>query len=379
MNYRLLFLWLIMLWSFPIMVNAQPLSAYVDIQRNFTVFDAGMVKKVENLQPLDFKIGKISIPYIDNSRNFKIYSQGNSFKINEGFTNAFQVTDNLVAYFNANALWVWEEGESYLLSGRVEQYYIGDSIVLFFDGVQKEFKAYYDGQIYPIENYLGGSNRLSFDGNVSANMSVGAGQLPVAKVSANIAAYVDYAERFRYFKQGQIYTLEDYLVQSFDVGRSVIAYVDANGYFKVFYNGEVVELDSFAPQLYAAGNEMVAFWDHAGYFKIFYKGEVYEVGFFEGNFKVQENVISFSNSSGQFLAFYQGSFYTLENYTPTEVKIGYNSIGFIGAGGALKMFSKGKIYEVSRADLQYWSLDYDVLTYQFGRNLFKVFYEGQTY
>lgn len=361
------------------LLQAQPLSAYTDIQRNFTVFDAGMLKKVENLQPIDFKIGRVAIPYIDNSRNFKIYYDGVTHKINDGFTNKFEVTDNIIAYFNANALWVWEDGNTQLLTGKAEQYYIGDSLVLFFDGIHKEFKAYYQGNIYPIEDYLGSGNRLSFDGNVTSDMSVGAGQLPAAKVSANIAAYVDYGERFKYFKHGKITTLEEYLVQSFDVGRGIIAYVDADGYFKVYYNDEVLELETFAPKQYAAGDEAVAFWDHAGYFKIFYKGVIHDVGFFDGRFQVKDNVIAFTNSADQFLAFYKGSFYSLENFTPSEVQIGYNSVAFVGAGGALKLFSKGEIYEVSRADLQYWTLNYDVLTYQFGRNLFKMFYEGQTY
>src|SRR5690554_365125 len=163
-------------------ITAQPLSAYTDIQRNFVVFDNGMNKRIENLLPQQFKVGKIAIPYIDNSRSFKIYSNGHVQKINEGFTNRFEVTDNLIAYFNANALWVWENGETQLLSGRAEQSFIGDSVVLYFDGVHKAFKAYYDGEIYPIEDYLGSANRLSFDGNVSDAMSIGSGQLPSAKV-----------------------------------------------------------------------------------------------------------------------------------------------------------------------------------------------------
>lgn len=359
--------------------KAQPLAAYTDIQRNFMVHDNGMNRKVEHLMPMEYKVGKIAIPYIDNAKNFKIYSNGSSVKINDGFTNRFYATDNLVAYYNANALWVWENDETQLLSGLAERAQIGDSVVLYFDGVHKAFKAYYAGQIYNIEDYLGASNRLSYDGNITENMSIGAGQLPSSKVGSNIAAYVDYTEQFKCFMYGEIITLESYLIQSFDVARNIVAYVDGDSYFKVYYNGTIEELEPFPPKSYAAGNGMVAYIDHAGYFKIFYEGELIEIEYSDVDFKINENVIAFSNSSGQFLAFYKGRFKTLENFTPNSVKIGYNSIAFMGAGQALKLFTKGEIYDISRGDISQWSLDYDVLTYQFGRNLMKVFYDGDTY
>jgi len=379
MKRTLAFLSLLLLITNVKELYSQPISAFTDIQRNFQIFDQGSKKKIESLLPLDYKIGRIAIPYIDNSKNFKIYSNRHSVKINDGFTNRFEATDNLIAYYNARALWVWENGETYLLTGIAEQSYVSDSLVLYFDGVQKEFKAYYQGEIYPIEDYLGSSNRLSFDGNVTEGMSIASGQLPSAKVGPNIAAYVDYSEQFKYFKQGEIHTLESYLIQSFDVGRNIIAYVDGDGYFKILYNDEVQELESFAPQSYAAGNEMVAYIDEAGYFKIFYKNELIEVGYFDAQFQVKDNVIAFSNSSKQFLGFYEGQFYTLENFTPSEIKMSYNSIAFVGSGKALKLFTKGEIHEVTRADIQSWDLNYDVLKYQFGRSMIKVFYEGETY
>src|SRR6218665_482958 len=80
------------------------LSAFTNFQNQFMVWDKGMIRKIEYLVPLQVKIGRSAIPYIDNSRSFKIYRNGGSTKINDGFTNNFQVSDNLITYQNAKAL-----------------------------------------------------------------------------------------------------------------------------------------------------------------------------------------------------------------------------------------------------------------------------------
>ncbi|MCC6448603.1 MAG: hypothetical protein IT215_07945, partial [Chitinophagaceae bacterium] len=45
----------------------------------------------------------------------------------------------------------------------------------------------------------------------------------------------------------------------------------------------------------------------------------------------------------------------------------------------LRMFSKGKIYEVANMTVEDYRLDYDVLQYKIGLNAFKIFYDGNYY
>ncbi|MDT4840081.1 hypothetical protein FQZ97_738910 [compost metagenome] len=87
-----------------------------------------------------------------------------------------------------------------------------------------------------IESFLGGGNTLDIDTSaVNDGLSIADGQLPSVKVSDNIAAFVNYANRFKVFYKGELNELETYTVTSFDVGRNVVPYVDANRNFKVFY------------------------------------------------------------------------------------------------------------------------------------------------
>ncbi|KAA5537367.1 hypothetical protein F0919_06740 [Taibaiella lutea] len=363
-------------------VNAQ-LSAYTNFQNQFMVFDNAIIRKIEYLVPIQYKVGRIAIPYLDNSRNFKIYYNGGSTKINDGFTSNFQVTDNLLTYQNAKALWVWDKGSVMNLSKYCDQFYTGDSVVLFFEGVQKEFKAYYNGEIYPIENFLAATSSDLFSQDttvvISNEMDIASGALPSIKVSDNIAAYVNYADQFRIFYHGAIVEQENNLVTSFDVGRNTTAYVDINKTFKIFHGGKTTKVDEFQPYSYSAGDDVVAFVGYDNYFKIFYQDSVYNIGYFQPDFRVKDNVVAFQDATGYFKVFYKGTIYTLESYYPADFKVAYNSVVYKNRSNVLRLFSDGNIYDVTSADITDWRLDYDVLQYRFGANMYKVFYKGQTY
>lgn len=364
--------------------QAQPLSAYTNFQNQFMVWDAGMIRKVEYLVPLKVEIGRYAIPYMDNSRNFKIYSNGGSQQINSGFTSSFQASDYLVTYQNARALNVWEAGKVTNLAGITGSFQLGDSIVLFFDGMRQEYKAYYNGEVYPIENFLAGTtSELVFNteskNSIFDNQDIASGQLPAVKVSDNIAAYVNYANQFHIFYLGAITELEPYLVNSFDVGRNTVAYVDINRQFKVFQSGETKVLEEFPPYAYAAGDNVVAYVANDNYFKVFYKDSVYNIGYFQPEFQVRDNVVAFQDATGYFHVFYKGKVYSLESYYPENFVAAYNSVAYVNRANVLRLFTEGEIYDVTNAEVANWQLNYDVLQYRFGGNMFKVFYKGRTY
>lgn len=368
-------------------LKAQPLSAYTSFQNYFMVWDNGMIRKIESLPPLMVAIGRNAIPYLDNSRNFKIYYHGGIITVNDGFTNSFQVSDDLITFQNAHSLNVWDQGKVTNLSRYCEQYLLGDSVILFFEGVQKEYRAYYDGHIYPIEGFLAATSPdavFSTDNtsiHISSDLQIAAGQLPSVKVSDNIAAYVNYSNQFRIFYLGNIINQENYLIDNFDVGRNTVAYVDANQQFKIFHKGKTRIIDNFAPVNYAAGDDVVAFISNDNNFKIYYNDSVYNIGYFEPDYLVKDNIVAFENGSGKFDVFYKGHIYEIDNYYPgnANIKAGYNSLGYVDQANVLRLFTAGKTYDVTSASISNWRLDYDVLQYQFGRNMFKIFYKGTSY
>ncbi len=342
-------------------VQAQPLGAYTDMQNEFMVWDRGMIHKVDYMPPTSFKIGRTAIPYLDNSRSFKIYYGGGVQNINVGFTNSFFATDNLVVYLNQKSLNVFDKGVTKNLTGVCDQYFFGDSIVLFLDTYKGEYKAYYNGQISSIETYFSDS------------------VLSTVKVSDNIIAYNNFANQFRIFFHGQKIAETDYQVNSFDVGRNTVAYVDNDRRFKIFHNGKTFPIDDFQPSAYKAGDDLVAFVSNDGYFKIFYNDSVITLGYFKANFQVGDNIVAFKDQGGTFKVFYKGTVTEMDTYMPPKLVIQYNSMAYLNQSNELRLFSEGEIYEVTNAELTSWSLNYDVVAYQIGENIFKFYYKGTDY
>jgi len=340
---------------------AQPLSAYVNLQNQVMAWDNGALRKIDYLRPLDMKIGRTAIPYIDNSRSFKIYYGGGVKPINAGFTKDFKVSDNLVTYMNASSLNVFDNGTTKNLSGLAEQYFLGDSVVLYFDGVRREYKAYYNGTIYPIENFLA------------------ANAIDVVKVSDNIIAYDNYANQFRIFYQGNIIQQEDYAVNNFGVGRNTVGYVDINRTFKIFHNGNTFTVEDFPPDNFAVGDNVVAYVSVDGYFKIFYDDSVRVIGFFKPQYQIGDNVVAYQDGSGYFRTFYKGLITSLESYYPDSYVVQYNSLAYINRTGMLRLFSEGEVYDVTNAQMEEWALTYDVVKYRIGANLYKIYYKGEEY
>jgi hypothetical protein len=364
--FRIALIYILFLFSFPVKHLAQPLTAFVNLQNQVMVWDNGVIRKIDYLPPVDMKIGRTAIPYLDNSRSFKIYTRGGVRNINNGFTNEFRATDNLVAFLNSRSLNIFDEGEVKNLTPLCVEYFLGDSLLLFIDGIRYEYKAYYNGDIYPIENFLAGD------------------ALDVIKVSDNIAAYDNYANQFRIFFHGQIIAQEDYSVSTFDVGRNTVAYVDINRQFKVFHSGKTTTLEDFPPDNYVVGDDLVAYTSSDGYFRIFYKDSLHTVGFFRPEYQVGDNVVAFRDGGGYFRVFSRGEFTNLEPYYPSSYVVQYNSVAYVNRGNVLRLFSDGELYDVTSIfsdgeNNSDWSLNYDVLRYRVGLNAYKIFYRGNEY
>lgn len=347
-------------------LKAQPLSTYTDAQNQVMVWDNGVIRKIDFLPPVDIKIGRITIPYLDNSRNFKIYYKGATRVINIGFTNEYKVTDCIVPFLNATSLNVFDQGEVKNLTRLCTKYYAGDSLILYIDGRTQDFKAYYNGNIMPVEGFLADSL---------------AGVKGV-EVGSNIAAYVNYANQFHIFYHGNIIEQELYPVSSFKTGRNTVAYIDANNQFKVFHDGVSQTLENFPPQSYSVGCDLVAYVTVDGNFNIFYKDKVYKMGFFKPVYQVSDFVVLFQDPSGYSKVFQDGETTTLEPYMPDKFQAQYNSIAYFDRNNILKMYSNGEVYEVTSAltpGQDNWRLSYDVIMYQVGTNFFKFYYKGKEY
>lgn len=361
---RLFFLTIFFISS--VIAQSQPYSAFTDIRLQFNVFDNNAVHQIEHLLPIEYKIGKNAIAYLDNQRIFKIYKDGLVTTVNDMFTTNFQVSDNLVLFKSANIVSVIDGGQVVVLSKLCNRYAMGDSVVLFYDINRSSFNGYYDGKITELETFLNLKDEdFSFDKTV--------------KVSDNIGAYINYNEQFKVFYNNESEILENQMVKQFEVGRNIVAYVDINNIFKIYYKGQSFTIDPFAPKSFMVGDDVVAFQGNDGYFKIFYKGNLTTIGYYDPRYLVADRVVAYADPNGFFKIFYEGDQTVMDNYYPEKIKAGYNSVAYTNKGSTLRFFSKGKVFDITTMSLMDVRLDYDVLQYKVGFNAFKIFYDGNYY
>jgi len=342
---------------------AQPYSAYVDVRQEFYGFNNGTRTKLDHLQPADYKIGKNAIVFLDNQRNFKLYKKGVVTTINENlFTTQFQVSDHLILFGSANMISVIDGNEVVLLSRLCKDYAMGDSLVMFYDQNQTTFNGYHNGKITVLENYLLKGDDFPFKTNV--------------KASDNICAYINFNDMFKAFYHDEVIILEDQRVLDFQVGRNTIAYNDINNQFKIFYKGQTIKIDAFSPKSYQVGDNLVAFVNYEGIFKIFHEGQIYSIGFYQPQYKVTDFLVAYEALNGFFHVFYEGKDEVLENVYPPYLTMQYKSLVYTNPANMLRLFSKGKTYNITNQTVTGYRLDYDVLQYKVGFNTFKFFADG---
>jgi hypothetical protein len=337
------------------------LGAYTDLFNKFYVADNGSTTEVEYLAPRDYKVGRTGVAYLDNLGLFKVYRNGIVNKVNTNFTSAFGVSDNFIFYKTQTALHVIDGDVDEELCKSVGDYAVGDSIAFFFDRIKNVLYAYYGGHKMELENNLAVSAFNDY------------------KVSDNIIAYQNFANQFKVVHNGEVQILETQPIKEYAVGRNNIAYLDINGQFKIYQDGQTHQVDAFAPKRYAVGDNIVAYVGYDGYFKIFYEGKSFPIGFFEKRFTVQDNIVAFEDGAGFFKIFYKGNVYDVDNYYPNEYLCQYKSLAYINKGNVLRLFSDGKINDVTTMvnKLDNIALDYDVLRYKVGTNMFRFFVDGQ--
>lgn len=345
---------------------AQPFSAFTDVRQEFYVMDNGQINKLESLIPVNFKIGRSYIAYLDNQRIFKIYRDGATQVVTDLFTTQFDVSDHLLLFRSANMIAVIDDGNVTTLSGLSDRYALGDSLVAFYDNNRQSFNVYYNGKINELETFLNvGSGDFNFQSTV--------------KVSDNMLAYINFNDQFKVYFNNDLETIENQHVNSFQVGRNTVGYVDINNIFKVYHKGQVYTLDPFKPKSYAVGDDVIAFVSSDGYFKIFHNGNLHTIGFYEPKYQVADRVVAFQDLNGFFKAFYEGEQTMIDNYYPDKFKIGYNSLAYINKANILRYFHKGKISDVTMMNILDMRLDFDVLQYKVGFNAFKFFYNGENF
>ncbi|TSA50024.1 MAG: hypothetical protein D4R43_02920 [Sphingobacteriales bacterium] len=362
-----LFLPVILLLLFFISGNAQPLSAYVNQDGRFFVFDNFNIQQADYLQPKYYLIGGNCVPFIDNVKNFKIYYNGKPQQINEGYTTDFYVTNNLVVFKNQATICVFDNGNITTLADYNTSFAYSDSVVGYFDDRQYVYNLYWKGKIVRLEeNSLGNPVTMSAAGS-------------------NVFAWVTQYNQFNIFYDGDIFEQESQAPQMINAGKNIVVYRNYYNDLKVFYKGETFDLGAvpvgtgmkkMASVL--IGNDMAAYIDGIGELKIFYAGKIIETSVMNPQFiRIKDNMLVFENGTGGISLFYQGQITRLENFIPVKLELSQSSLYYFTQSNEIRFYTFGKMIELPAQSYDDIRLDYDLLQVKTGFNSYNFYYKDK--
>jgi hypothetical protein len=264
---------------------------YVDNQNHLKMYYQGVISTLEVTGVDRF----VALDYLS------VYSIGGIVKIVENgqvttvSTHAikYQAQDSLVTFYDSGQqlLAVYYKGRIHMLedglAGNVRVYFqSADNLVAYVSLRTRDLKVFSNGQVETILPFVQGG---SF------------------KTGRDVVAYVSPSEQnFKAYYRGTEYQLEDFPPTSYVVGDDIVAYVDNTGSFKIFREGEVTEIAPFAPDFYQVRNKLVIYGEQ-GYFKTWYNNNAYLLEtFIPSDWKAEWNTILYRDLSKNVKIFSRG-------------------------------------------------------------------------
>jgi hypothetical protein len=257
------------------------------------VFENGE-KHLLSIWARDFKVSDYTIAYTDNNNNsFNVYQAGQIIKIEDVMSGVnelnYKVGENIVAYNFLNSFNVFYNGhkEEITFNNPPSAYEVGRNIVAYTNPQQQTFNAYYNGQIYKLEDF----------------------QPTWFRTGDNMILYKDQLNNLKIFYNGEVKNLSNFEVTNIDIEDNICTFVE-QGQFRVFFKGEVKTLEYYTPTVRILDNNTVLYLDQNNLLKYFDgKTGVNISSERVSNFGIYINTIKFENSGGQNRIFYKGKIY----------------------------------------------------------------------
>ncbi len=251
-----------------------------------------------NLIPLsyfvgEFKAGDHIIAFKDSRVDLlKVYLDGNIYELEYTLVSKlgnYEVGDNVVAYTNGSRQFkVFSQGETIELSTwEPIRFLCGKDMVAFIDGGSNELKLFVTDKLVKLENFT-----------------------PISmQMGDRVFAYVSDESAFKVYSNGKLLKLESYPPDTYTVKDNIVAFF-ANNVFQVFYNGERFELENFMPRKMIISNNCMAYQDNAGRLKLFNEGKT-QIVTTETimDFELNGDILKFKDSGNAQRIFYKGKTY----------------------------------------------------------------------
>jgi hypothetical protein len=345
-------------------IDAQHLAAYLDYMDRFMVFDGGVTSEIENYKVNSFQVGGICIGYVSYGNDFKAYYRGSVRILEHVPPSEYTVTDYLLGYSIFSVLKVFDDGEVKAICNNTNGYIVEDSLIAYYDGVQKILNIYQDGQVRTIED--------------------GLLQWPIRSYASgdNILAYItEFDNKFKIYYRGRLQVVDDNVRETvYKAGRDIVGFMNlATNAFMVFYKGRFYDLEAFAPRSFQAGDEMLAYVNDQGAFKVFENGELVTISNYEPeSYQLTDSTLVFVED-GFLKTWCDGRVYVIERYVPSVYRISERTVAYIDVNNRIKAFRRCEPISISLEMVNSLDMIRNLIIYNVGVNTTRIWYDGKVY
>ncbi len=343
----------------------QHLTAFTDYREHFHIFDHGKSKQVDHLKPQSFKIGGPYVLYISSQGHLNMYFNGEVSTLEKVTPSSYLATDYLAAYNFFSKLKVVYQGESIELSNRCTDFVVADSLIVFYDKNKEALNVFYNGDIMEVESGL-------IDGFPLQSWTS----------SDNIFAYITKRNMdFKIWHQGELKTiLRNVEKTKFEAGRDIVAYTDLlEQNFKAFYKGNIYTLSDFIPQSFRTGDGFVAYIDDTGEFKVFSEGKINTISPSPPeSYIAKDNILAFVEDN-IFKAWNNGNTVEIEPYKPRTFDLDWNTIAYLDNSGRMFAYANGERKYISNELISSFQVYRDLIHIEVKNNRSIIYYKGKLY
>lgn len=265
--------------------------AYVDYADNFKIYKNGEVKTLEIGGVRNYVVTDYLMAY-SMTDILKVYDNG---KVTTLSANAkeFVIGDSLIVFYDEyyNSINGYYQGKVYsqrlrLIGKTIQKLKAFGNIAALITAEDRNFWIVYQGQRHLINEFV---DDVQF------------------KVGRDIVAYMDEPTRtFKAFYQNEIYDLENFIPKSYWMGSGRVVYVDQNDNFKVFENGEVKIIEDAEPEFYLVKDSMIVY-RQLNSFKCYYRGVTHTIeNFIPSKYDFSWDKIVYLNNEQNLVVFEDG-------------------------------------------------------------------------
>jgi hypothetical protein len=319
-------------------VSAQNVIPFVDFVGYFKSYQNGFFRQVEFQRINEFKAGDDVVAYIDYRGNLRVFD-GTEPKNIANVQAEYEVSDHLMIWKIGPTLNLWDAGELRTLTYFADKYVLRDSLVVFNDTRFNTLNVYYKGQIYELFKSTGevlmpdkvGENIIAYRDNGNFNKVFWHGEIfeldvwhkPFDySVGTDLVAFNDPINgSFAIFENGEFLDVEEFAMNSYQVGRGFVLYENRNNDLMIYQNGTTQKLTNFGASFYEVKDD-VAIWMENGFTYGYSNGVKYELAKFAvKNYALKNDVIVFTNLMGGVDALIDGKVKTLSNLMDVKFTI----------------------------------------------------------